>query len=237
MKLKLRNATPALLVAQLKASSISLLVASFGGPFLVLSVSLFLATAAFAAPPQPVAEAELQALFAKYADLDRLSVDFTQTKTLKDIPTKLKSSGHLDVQAPDALTWTLLKPSFLEFELVKGDAQITSGTGTDRTVQKFTKAQMASSAQAKSLEGLASWLKFDAGYLLKEYKISKDESGALEFAPKSPETSPFAKIHLEFSKTQTVKHLTLSETSGDVIELEFQTPKIQKRSPQKPHSK
>lgn len=193
---------------------------------LKLGLLLFLSQAL--AAPQPVGETELQALFQKYAGIERLSVDFDQTKTLKDIPTKLKSQGHLEVKAPDALTWTVSKPSFLEFKLVNGDAQITTGKGADASTQKFTKAQMASSAEAKSLDGLASWLKFDSSFLMKEYTVTKDEKGALEFTPRKLDSSPFSKIQLEFSKNETVKHLVLIEKSGDTIELEFKNPLIQK---------
>lgn len=196
--------------------------------FALCFAALVTASSSAGAAPQPVGEAELKTLLQKYEGVEEMKVDFDQVKTLKDIPTKLKSKGQLQLKAPDTLIWTLTKPSFLEFKLVKGDAQITTGHGESASVQKFSKAQMASSAQAKSLEGLTSWLKFDAAYIARTFKVTKNETGKLEFIPIKAQSSPFSKIELEFSKTQTVQHLTLHEPSGDLIELEFQTPSILK---------
>lgn len=207
MKLKLRNA---------------LLVLGLAVPLLVYPI----VNQAAEPTSKTVPEAELKALFSRYSQLKSLSVDFQQIKTLKDIPTKLASQGHLDVVAPNSLIWTVTKPSFLEFKLVGGDAQITSGKGADANVQKFTKAQMASSAQAKSLDGIASWLKFDPTFLTKEYSVTKNADGSLNFTPHKLEESPFSSIQLSFAKEAFVKRLRLSEKSGDLIEIEFEKPVI-----------
>lgn len=214
MKLKLRNAL--------------LVLGSAAVLTLVYPIVNQAAEPAPNAPSQTLSEPELKSLFARYANLKSLTVDFEQTKSLKDIPTKLKSQGHLRVEAPSSLVWTLTKPSFLKFELKGGDAQITSGEGADATVQKFSKAQMASSPQAKSLDGIASWLKFDPAYLTKEFTVSRTTGGKLKFAPKDLSNSPFSTIELLLTKDGVVKTLALAEKSGDLIELEFQKPTIVK---------
>lgn len=175
---------------------------------------------------------QLKQLFSRYQGLTELSVDFQQTKILKDVPNRLISKGHLLVQTPDRLVWTLTTPAFLEVVIAKGEVQITSGKGASADVQKITRAQLASNPQSRSLDGLAHWLKFDADFLENEYEVTRIENGKYVFNPRKIEDSPFRELIVELAKSGAVRELDMSEKSGDRLEIHFEEPKM-KRNEQK----
>jgi outer membrane lipoprotein-sorting protein len=185
-----------------------------------------------AASPTVVDHDHLKQLFNRYQGLTELSVDFQQTKILKDVPNHLVSKGHLLVQTPDRLVWTITTPSFLEVLISKGEVQITSGKGPSADVQKVTRAQLASNPQSRSLDGLAHWLKFDSEFLEHEYEVSRLENGRYVFNPRKLEESPFIQLTVDLTKSGAVRELDLSEKSGDRLEIYFDEPKI-KRAGQK----
>lgn len=201
----------------------TLLICSFSWSFFgALTLAGTAATAA------PVSAAELKKLFHRYEGLEELSVDFEQTKLLKDVPTPLLSKGHLMVKTPNELAWTLTSPAFLEVKMKGGDVVITSGKGTNADVQKISKAQMAANPQSRSLEGLTHWLQFDATYLKDEYAVEKISNTQYTFKPRHE--SPFTELKVELGPEDVVKVLELSESSGDKMILRFQKPSIKRAS-------
>jgi hypothetical protein len=182
---------------------------------------------AFSSASAPVAAPELKKLFHRYEGLNELSVDFEQTKLLKDVPTPLISKGHLNVKTPNEVVWTIRSPAFLEVKMKGGDVQITSGTGAGADVQKISKAQMAANPQSRSLEGLTHWLQFDATYLNQEYAVEKISNTQYSFKPRASD-SPFKEMKVELGSEDVVKGVELLETSGDKLILHFQKPSIKR---------
>jgi hypothetical protein len=186
-------------------------------------------------PPQAHAEkasiitaVELKNIFSRYQGLTELSVDFQQTKILKDVPNHLISKGRLLVKTPDRLVWTILTPAFVEVVISRGEVQITSGKGATADVQKITRAQLATNPQSRALDGLAHWLKFDTDYLEKEYDVTRRNDGRYSFRPRNLVDSPFLEITVSLAEKSSVRELDLNEKSGDRLEIHFEEPKIQR---------
>ncbi len=176
--------------------------------------------------PAVVDRENLIQLFRRYRGLTELSVDFQQTKILKDVPNHFVSKGHLFVQTPDRLVWTITTPSFLEVVISKGEVQITSGKGPSADVQKVTRAQLASNPQSRSLDGLAHWLRFDSEFLAQEYNITHQENDRYVFQPRKLGESPFRELTVEIAKNGAVHELDLVEKTGDRLEIHFEEPQI-----------
>lgn len=174
----------------------------------------------------PVSNTDLKQLFRRYQGLQELSVDFDQTKILKDVPTPLLSKGHLLVKTPDELVWTITSPSFLEVKLSGGNVQITTGKGPDADVQKLSRAQLASNPQSRSLESLTHWLKFDSDFLNSEYAVEKLAANKYLFRPKHE--SPFNDLSVELAEEGAVHSLEITEKSGDKMIIRFQKPSIKR---------
>ena len=176
----------------------------------------------------PLTSKELDTLFQRYRGLTELSVDFEQTKILKDVATPLVSKGHLLVRTPNELVWTITSPSFLEVKMQDGSVQITSGKGPKADIQKLSRAQLASNPQSRSLDSLSHWLQFDSKFLNSEYQVEKLGANRYKFNPKGE--SPFASMTAEILADNTVRKIEMNEKSGDQLQIKFANPLIIKKN-------
>lgn len=213
-------------VSQLVPGFLALLVA-----VVLASGSIALASAAHGVKDPSKASAvsnlELEKALRYYRNLAALSVDFKMTKRFKDIPTTLNSEGSFRLVEPGGFTWSLKKPSVLLVEISKDDITITTGAGNEAKTQRYRREQMGQmgASDVKKFHALTSWLSLDAKRIAQDYNVAKI-GGEYEFTPKEKGTAPFSILNMKLRGTGDLERLTITESSGDTMELKFGRPTL-----------
>ena len=173
-----------------------------------------------AEPPlgKEISLTDLAKALKSYENVAHLEAAFHQKKILKDLDMNLKSEGKLSFTRPDQVTWEILKPSPLKVELNSQEIRLQNG--------KDVQTIKAGGPQTQSLQGLVTWLKLDANEIYKEDQVLEVGPRHYIFKPRKPEQSPFASLDLTLSAKGYLQKFILHENSGDLLEIEFDSPKI-----------
>jgi len=189
--------------------------------FLLVPLSL-----AWGAAEKPVDLATLQKALKSYQSIDRLDVDFKQTKILKDINLELKSEGHLTVKAPDQVEWKIVKPEPLTVTLEQQKVTVKSSSGT----QSYQQSENPSTKDRESYATLLTWLKLDAGAIADKYNVTELAKNHYRFVSKDPHEAMIKALEMEMAPDNHVSKLIFDEVSGDQMRLAFGKPKVTYRS-------
>ncbi len=177
-------------------------------------------------------ESELAQVLEKYRDISSLESRFTQVKKLVDTNIKLKSEGRLKLNSPDTIVWQIDKPSKLVVTMKSKEIQIVSGEGVDQTTQTFKHGENSTQEPfEKDLGALVTWLKFDPHALATEYQITKPSADTYAFEPKH--SMIFRHIEMKLANTGYAKQVTLTENSGDVLDISFENTVVTHKKPPK----
>ena len=171
---------------------------------------------------KPVTQPELQSALKLYQNIQKLDVDFKQTKTLKDIQLDLKSEGHMTMTLPDHVQWKILKPEPMTVDLQQQKITIHSATNT----QTFSQDQNPSAKDRKSLATMLSWLKLDAGAIMSQYDVVQLAPHKFRFTAKDKDEPMLKSLEMELTPAGHVAVLLFHEASGDEIRLQFAKPKV-----------
>ena len=174
----------------------------------------------------PISEKVLKEKLKLYASISTLEVDFKQTKTLKDMNLQLKSEGHLKLQRPDHLVWEITRPSPVSVSLDRNEILIRTGKGQDAQTQSFKTTDAQSDQASQSLTGLITWLNLDSKALAEQYDIYATSQQTFRFKPKQKNSTPFESLEMEMGSGGQLKHLTIHELSGDLLDIEFGKPRL-----------
>jgi outer membrane lipoprotein-sorting protein len=177
---------------------------------------------ALAAAETPVDLQTLQKALKSYQSIDRLDVDFKQTKILKDINLELKSEGHLTVKAPDQVEWKILKPEPMTVTLEQQKITIKSASGT----QSYQQAENPSAQDRESYATLLTWLKLDAGAIAEKYTVTALGKNRYRFVAKDPHEPMIKALEMDMGSDNHVHQLVFDEVSGDQMRLAFGKPKV-----------
>jgi outer membrane lipoprotein-sorting protein len=177
----------------------------------------------------PVSEQELAENLKLYASISHLEVGFKQTKTLKDMGIQLKSEGKLTLTRPDQVVWEIKSPGSVRISFNKSEIRIQSGKGADATTQVLKVGEASSDQAEKSMAGMMAWLNLDSKSLYDQYNIFAEGKHTFRFEPKQKSASPFSDLQMILGSDGQLNHLTIHELSGDVIDTEFDRPKIVKK--------
>jgi len=174
---------------------------------------------------------DLETLLKPYASLKSLETEFTQKKHLADLNLSLTSSGHLKVDKPTSVLWTVDKPSYLEVEIKGDELSMTTIKDGRKDTQKISLKQMGSQQGAKGLTLLVPWLEMDIDKLMSEYSIFEIKPSHLRFTPAADAKNKpiFRDIELKLASNKHIKTLTFNEQNGDSIEITFKAAKIEKQ--------
>src|SRR5262245_53539473 len=107
-----------------------------------------------AAAAADVSVSELRQALTHYQKIERLDVDFKQTKHLSDLAMDLESTGHLSLSPPDHVEWRILKPEPIRVELQAGRITIHGAGGTET----YNSAD-AKDKDRRRMESMLNWLK------------------------------------------------------------------------------
>lgn len=177
-----------------------------------------------------VAEADLAKRLQFYQSISKLSVDFKQIKTLKELGVKLESEGKLELIRPSQVIWEIKKPSRVLIRFDQKQIRIESGEGKDVSIQVVKMEDIPKGRESKSIGGLMAWLQLDAHALSEQYIVTSSQAKKLMFSPKQKDNSVFKSIELTLSSTGHLEILHIWEGSGDEIEIQFSAPRIEKTS-------
>jgi outer membrane lipoprotein-sorting protein len=175
-----------------------------------------------AAVEKPVTVEELQRALTKYQAIERLDVDFKQTKTLKDIELDLKSEGHLTLKLPAEVEWKILKPQPMTVVLADQKITIHSASST----QTFSQAENPSAKDRQSFQTMLTWLKLDAAAIADKYKVSEIGPREYRFVAKDPNEPVVKSLQMKMDPSGHVADLLFEEVSGDSLKLTFAKPKV-----------
>src|SRR5262249_41697774 len=131
---------------------------------LVISTA-FLSALSLAANPgdspngKPVDPTELAQSLKRYQAIKTLTVSFHQTKWISDLNLSLKSEGSLTLERPKNVTWLIRKPSRVKAQFTGDEFLLESGSGRDRTVQRWKIRDIPSEKAAQGIHSLLAWLK------------------------------------------------------------------------------
>ncbi len=183
--------------------------------------------AAFAYGTESVTEREFTEKLHFYQSIKSLHSRFKQTKRMKEMGVELTAEGTLTLTPPNALLWEITRPSRLVVHYDGKKMRIESGTGKDVTVQTFgTTALDPGNSNAHGLNTLLAWLRFDAQYLYKQYRITKVNERIYRFEPLHTEGAPFRNITMTLNPAGHVEHLEMEEVSQDTLKIDFATPRV-----------
>jgi outer membrane lipoprotein-sorting protein len=188
----------------------------------ILSFLILPLSAAWAAAEKPVTVEELQKALTKYQAIERLDVDFKQTKTLKDIQLDLKSEGHLTLKMPAAVEWKILKPQPMTVILADQKITIQSASST----QTFSQAENPSAKDRQSFQTMLTWLKLDAAAISDKYNVTETGPREYRFVAKDPKEPVVKSLAMKMDPSGHVANLLFEEVSGDSIQLNFSMPKV-----------
>jgi hypothetical protein len=175
----------------------------------------------FAAFSAEVGVEDLRKALSRYQAIEKLDVDFKQTKHLSDLALDLNSEGHLSLRRPDHVEWKITKPESLSVELEGGRIRIHGAKG-DET---FDSAD-AQEADRRRMEALLNWLKLDADAIARDFTIEKKDTTHFTFTAKPGHPSLVTALEMELAASGHVTKLLFRERSGDEIRLSFGTPKL-----------
>lgn len=190
----------------------------------ILSFLLTATSVARGAQAKPVDVTELKKALSFYQSIERLDVDFKQTKTLKDIQLGLKSEGHLTLNLPDHVTWMVVKPQKMTVDLVQDKITIQGPSET----QTFSQSQNPSAKDRRGFATMLSWLKLDADAIAARFNVNQTDTHHYLFAAKDPEPM-FKSLEMELSPAGHVNKLIFHEASGDEIKIQFSKPTVKYR--------
>lgn len=161
-----------------------------------------------------------------YASIKRLEVSFTQVKILKELDVRLASEGRFILNRPEKVIWEISKPSPVRVTIDRSAMRIESGSGDAAHTQVFKLGSTVSDESTKNLTALIAWLNFDAETLYAQYVITSVGKDVFRFDPRESINSPFQHLVMQLSVEGHLKHLSIHEASGDVLEIDFGKPKI-----------
>lgn len=189
----------------------------------IWSITLCLGLAATAhAASKAVTKPELEKALAFYQRIQKLDVDFKQTKTLKDIQLDLKSEGHMTMTLPDHVQWKIHKPEPMTVDLEQQKITIHSGSGT----QTFSQDQNPSAKDRKGFATMLSWLKLDSSAIMNHYDVTQLAPRKYRFTAKDKDEPMLKSLEMELTSSGHVAQLLFQEVSGDEIRLQFSKPKV-----------
>jgi hypothetical protein len=177
---------------------------------------------AWGVPIQKVDVSELRKALRFYQSIERLEVDFKQTKILKDIALELKSEGRMTLSLPHRVQWKILKPQPLTVELEQQKVTIQSATAT----QTFSQSENPSAKDRKNFETMLSWLKLDPDAIAANYFISKIAENQYRFVSQETSDPVFKALEMELLPAGHVSKLRFQESSGDEIRIQFSKPVV-----------
>lgn len=164
-----------------------------------------------------------------YQTILEFEAPFKQIKHLKEMGVDLKSEGRLDVERPDRVSWEILKPSHVEVTIDKTEVRMTSGEGADKSEHRFQLSELPKDKGAGGVGLIMPWLLLDAERIAADYKITKVDDKTFRFQPRTS-SKLFEQIEIVLAPTGFLRRLTLNESSGDFLEITFESPKIKKRA-------
>jgi outer membrane lipoprotein-sorting protein len=179
---------------------------------------------AFSANGALLASGNLKTALAKYQNIERLDVTFEQTKTLKDMDLKIKSSGNLTLVPPGKVEWNVIKPQPLFVTLEPGKITVTA----DGKTETYKPGQGGTQADRKNLEDLLNWMRLDAEAIERDYFVAQEDPGVFTFQSRR-EGASLKHLTMWLTKNGDVKKLVFQEASGDKMEIAFGTPKVKTR--------
>ena len=188
----------------------------------IWSLLLIPLSTAWAAAEKPVSAEQLEQALTKYQAIERLDVDFKQTKTLKDIQLDLKSEGHLTLELPGRVVWKVLKPQPMTVNLEQEKITIESPTSK----QTFSQAENPSAKDRQTFATMLTWLKLDAHAIAEKYTVLETGKNRFRFLSKDPNEPVIKSLEMQMDGAGHVAHLLFEEVSGDSIKLQFAKPKV-----------
>jgi len=171
-----------------------------------MNLILWLVVSSWANPTGGLTAEQLQESLKKYQGLERLEVDFKQTKHFKDMDVKIESQGHLSVRPPGHVVWEVRKPAPVKLEL------------TPETLDKIPPAHR------REMQALIDWLKLDAKAIHERFFVYPMKD-VFEFQSRDP-NSLFTRIFMDLNRAGHVDKLQFVEKSGDQIDFHFSKPVV-----------
>lgn len=175
--------------------------------------------------PSALTAAELAERLKFYRSVHEFSVEFQETKHLKDMGLDLKSEGRLEVAPPDRVIWQIRKPSPLTVRIDTKRVEIVSGVGKEESRQEVKLDDISGDRRGGGIGSILPWLTLDAERLTADYRVTQIDDQDFRFESRTrPE-----KIELRLGKGGVLRRLRLFESSGDSIELSFDNPVVKRR--------
>lgn len=168
---------------------------------------------------------ELERLLTGYVKLKKLDSQFVQKKTIQELKLDLLSEGHLVVEKPQKIVWTVTKPSFLEVKINDKNIEMTTLKGTLRQTQIVSLSSIGANQGTQGLSLLVPWLEMNVDKIIEAYSIVELAPSHLRFTPKSG--SLFKTIEMRVAKTSHIERLTFYEKNGDSIDITFKALRIE----------
>ncbi|WP_413293201.1 LolA family protein [Bdellovibrio sp. HCB185ZH] len=163
----------------------------------------------------------------KLAEFTKLSGQFKQSKSLKELDVEIKTEGNFQVLRPTPDTsvfhWNIEKPKPSNICIDGVGIVVDSGTPMKRKNLKFSEVGREAGDQIASLLKI---ITMNQSRIAEEFVIQK-QGGSFLLNPKNPAQAFFESATLDIGKSGLVKKVVILEKSKDEIQIDFLNMKTQ----------